>query len=122
MTRRSPMEFPSRCVATPVMIILSFATLVAGQDVPPAAADFSGLGGTRILIAVFDEAGKETRGQLLRFDAESLTMAAGGRELTFSRQDVRRVYQRGDSVVNGVRNGFISGLALGVLVGVTATD
>jgi hypothetical protein len=92
---------------------------VLNQD----AKDFSGLQGIRPSIIVIDEAGKETRGRLLRFDPESLTMmTAAGLESTFARRDVTRVYERGDSLKNGMMIGLATGAAIGIAAGVSGTD
>jgi hypothetical protein len=92
---------------------------VLNQD----AKDFSGLKGIRPSIVVIDGAGKETRGQLLRFDLESLTiMTAARSELTFERQDVARVYERGDSLKNGMMIGLVTGAVIGIAAGVSGTD
>lgn len=100
-------------VATPTALAQTM------QGVPE---DFSGLGRNGSSIIVVDDAGKETRGRLLRFDLESLTMTVEGRDLTFERQHVTRVYQRGDSLKNGMTIGLVTGAVVGIAAGVSGTD
>jgi hypothetical protein len=103
-------------------VCLFAAADVSAQTPQGVTGDFSGLADTRPSIAVIDDAGKETRGRLLNFDPDRLTMRAGGHDLTFDRQHVTGVYQLGDSLKNGARNGFIIGAALGIAAGAAGTD
>lgn len=98
---------------------LLLATVASAQTVPPAQ-DFTSLGATRTSIDVVTDTGTETRGRLLRFDAESLTMNGHGRDITFDRQHVARIYQRGDSLKNGTLIGLGVGAALGMSAGLGA--
>lgn len=104
-----------------VFVISAVATPAAqAQSTASGADDFSALMGTRSSIIVIDDAGKETRGRLLRADRESLTMTAAGRELTFERQQVTSVYERGDSLKNGMYIGLVTGAAVGIAAGVSS--
>jgi hypothetical protein len=105
-----------------LLIGLFAAVDLSAQTAPGVTGDFSGLADTRPSIAVIDDAGKETRGRLLSFDPDRLTLRVGGRDQTFDRQHVTGVYQLGDSLKNGARNGFIIGAALGVTAGAAGTD
>src|SRR5687768_3336865 len=105
-----------------ILVILSATPAAVAQTIPGVTEDFSGLGQTRPSISVIDQTGKETNGRLLRFDANSLTMTAGDRDLTFDRQEVAKVYQRGDSLKNGMTIGLVTGAALGFAAGVSTTE
>jgi hypothetical protein len=85
-----------------------------------AEQDFSGLAGTRTSIEVIGDTGSATRGRLLRFDANSVSLESGHREITFDRRQVARIYQRGDSLKNGMFIGLGVGAALGSTVGLTS--
>jgi hypothetical protein len=98
------------------------ATVQASAQTPRVADDFSALAGTGPSIVVLDDAGKETKGRLVRFDPQSFTMTAGGRDLTFDRQHVTRVYQRGDPLKNGMLIGLVTGAAIGFAGGVSISD
>lgn len=116
------MNIHLRSVRFAVLVSLFATPAALAQTVSGVAQDFSGLEGTRSSIVVIDDAGNETTGRLLRFDAESLTMTAAGRDVTFDRQHVTRVYQRGDSLKNGMIIGFVTGAAFGIAAGVGGTD
>jgi hypothetical protein len=49
-------------------------------------------------------------------------MTAAGLELTFARRDVTRVYERGDSLKNGMMIGLVTGAVIGIAAGVSGTD
>ena len=116
------MSFSMRSLAL-VFVISAVATPAArAQTTASGAEDFSALVGTRSSLIVIDDAGKETSGRLLRADRESLTMTAAGRELTFERQHVTSVYERGDSVKNGMYIGLVTGAAVGIAGGVSSTQ
>jgi hypothetical protein len=70
-------------------------------------------------IDVVADTGKETRGRLLRFDADSLTIEGRDGEVSFDRRQVARIYQRGDSLKNGMWIGLGIGAALGSAIAVT---
>jgi hypothetical protein len=94
------------------------ATTTSAQSAQATAQDFGALAATRTAIDVVADTGKETRGRLLRFDADSLTMEVRDREVSFERQHVARIYQRGDSLKNGMWIGVGIGGALGTAVAV----
>ena len=66
-------------------------------------------------VFVLDDAGVETRGQLLRLDPDAIVVLVDGSERRFETQRVARVSRRGDSLKNGARNGLIVGIVAGVL-------
>jgi hypothetical protein len=105
-----------------LLISLFAAPAALAQTVQGVAEDFSGLAEPRASIVVIDDAGRETRGRLLHFDPESLTMTAAGRDLTFDRQHVASVYQRGDSLTNGMMIGLVTGAGFGFASGAFGTD
>lgn len=100
----------------------AFCVVTASALTVPAANDFSGLAATRTSIEVIGNAGNKTRGRLLRFDADSLTLESGRREVTVNRRDVSQIYQRGDSVKNGMLIGMGIGVALGTTVAFPPTE
>jgi hypothetical protein len=85
------------------------------------APDFSSLA-ARHPVIVADDSGAETNGQLVRFTAEELTVRVNGQERTFARERVAAIFERGDSVKNGMRNGFLTGAALGVIPAIRKTQ
>lgn len=90
-------------------------------EVQGGVEDFTGLLGHRAVIVV-DGAGVETRGRLLRFGPEAMTVVVKGKDVVFDRQRVAAVFERGDSVRNGARNGFLAGAAVGIATGVSKTQ
>lgn len=104
-----------------VLVGWVFAARTASAQSAPAGQDFGALAATRTAIDVISDTGEQTRGRLLRFDANSLTMESHHREIRFDRQHVAKVYQRGDSLKNGMLIGLAAGAALGIAAGVTAT-
>lgn len=103
------------------LICLFAVSEASAQTAQGVAEDFSGLRGGRA-IAVIDDSGKETRGRLLRFTPDSLTMTVDGRDLVLDRQHVTTIYERGDSLKNGMRIGLLAGAAVGIAAGVIGTD
>lgn len=55
---------------------------------------------------------------MLRFTAESLAMQVAGREVVFERRGVRTVFERGDSLRNGMKIGAIAGGSFGAFIGI----
>lgn len=96
------------------------ATTASAQTAEQTGQDFRVLGATRTSIDVVADTGHVTRGRLLRFDADSLTMEADHREITVDRQHVARVYQRGDPLKNGMLMGLAIGAAWGIAGGAMA--
>jgi hypothetical protein len=107
-----------RCL---VLVGCVFTATTASAQSAPAGQDFGALAATRTAIEVVSDAGKETRGRLLRFDANSLTMESHHHEITFDRQHVAKVYQRGDSLKNGMLIGLAVGAASGIFAAVATT-
>ena len=66
-------------------------------------------------VFVLDDAGVETRGQLLRLDPDAIVVLVNGSERRFDTQRVARVSKRGDSLKNGAVNGLVVGITLSVL-------
>jgi hypothetical protein len=66
-------------------------------------------------VFVLDDAGVETRGQLLRLDPDAIVVLVNGSERRFDTRRVARVSKRGDSLKNGAVNGLIVGIGLSVL-------
>jgi type IV secretory pathway TrbD component len=62
-------------------------------------------------VFVLDDAGVETRGQLVRLDPDAIVVLVNGAERRFETRRVERVSKRGDSL----RNGAIAGLAAGIV-------
>ena len=83
--------------------------------------DFTSLA-ARHPVIVADDSGAETKGQLVRFTAEELTVRVDGRDRTFARERVAAIFERGDSVKNGMRNGFLAGAVLGVIPAIRKTQ
>lgn len=97
---------------------LLLASLVGMCAVSEAAAQaaavgdsFSDLAG-RPTITVVDESGRETKGRLLLFTPDALTMAVNGQDIVFDRQKLSAVYAHGNSVKKGMIIGVLSGPAL----------
>ena len=66
-------------------------------------------------VYVIDDAGRETVGQLLRLEQDSLVMIVNQMERRFEAQQVRRIEKRGDSLKNGVVIGAIIGVVVGAV-------
>jgi hypothetical protein len=62
-------------------------------------------------VFVLDDAGVETRGQLLRLDPDAIVVLVNGSERRFDTARVARVSKRGDSL----KNGALIGLAVGIV-------
>jgi hypothetical protein len=100
-------------------VCLFIASGASAQTAEPRH-DFSSLAATQTSVDVIADSGRQTRGRLLRFDAESLTLESDRREITFDRQHVAQVYQRGDSLKNGMLIGLGIGAGMGVVTGTTS--
>lgn len=83
--------------------------------------DFGTLVKGRAVIVV-DDSGRETHGRMLRLTADALTMTVDGRDRTLARQKVSAIFEQGDSVKNGMRNGFLAGAVVGIAAGVSKTQ
>jgi hypothetical protein len=66
-------------------------------------------------VFVLDDAGVETRGQLLRLDRDAIVVLVNGSERRFETRRVARVSKRGDSLKNGAIAGLVFGLVTGAL-------
>jgi hypothetical protein len=106
----------SRLLTWTLVVGMCGARAASAQSAP-APQDFSGLAATRTSVEVIGNAGNRTSGQLLRFDAESVTLKSGRGEVTFDRRQVSRIYQRGDSLKNGMFVGVSVGVGLGSAMG-----
>jgi hypothetical protein len=94
-----------------VVVWVSLATPVAAQAQPPTFERFPT---NHPIVHVMDDTGIETTGQLLRFEASSLTITTQNGEVSFDQRHVRTVDRR-DSVTNGVVIGAIAGAVFGGL-------
>jgi len=65
-------------------------------------------------VYVVPEGGAEIRGRLIAFDQDSIAVWIDGKRWSFQRDDIRRIYRRGDSLNNGLRIGFLAGGVAGV--------
>ena len=90
---------------------------VAGAQTP--VSDFASLPSDHPTVFVVDDSGMETKGRLLRFDAASVTLLVNKAEVRFERQQVNWIYERGDSLKNGMINGLTTGVVLALLAAVT---
>jgi hypothetical protein len=102
------------------LAVLSGLTVSAGAQ--ELAGSFDQL---RVLVApgqtitVVSADGSSVKGQVLALSPSSLRMAVGGVTRDFAERDVEQVRQRRpDSLANGARNGFFTGVGLGVLGGI----
>jgi len=94
-----------------ILALTLVPSIVCGQE---TAKGWPGLNATRLpTVFVLDNAGRETKGKLLRLDADSLVILAGGTERRFEAGDVRRIEKR-----DGLKNGAIIGTVFGALVGI----
>jgi len=103
-----------RWLSLVVLIGLCVVSEVAAQTAQEPAGGFTGLKEGRTVV-VIEESGAETRGQLRRFTPDALTLTQEGRELVFQRQQVVAVYERGDSLMNGLLIGLAAGAVLGAV-------
>lgn len=62
------------------------------------------------IVFVLPEHGAETKGRLIAFDPDSLTLAIDGRRIVFQRDEILRIYRRGDTVRNGMGWGAMAGI------------
>ena len=100
------------------LISLCAISGASAQTAPGGAEGFSALLGGNDII-VIDDSGRETKGELLRFTPENLTLAVKGREVAFDRQHVAAVYERTNGVKKGMILGLLSGPALGLAAAIT---
>lgn len=94
---------------------------VAAQPAPSGPADFSGVGRSR-KVAVVDDAGRETRGRVLRVQPDVLTLSVDGRTVVFALRDVAAVHGIGDPLRNGMLIGLAVGGGFGILAGAVGTE
>jgi hypothetical protein len=96
------------------MVLLALALtprLVSAQD---TTQKWPGLSISELsTVYVLDDTGAETSGKLVRLNADSIVILAGGGERTFDAARIRRVQKRGDSIRNGVIIGAVVGVVLG---------
>jgi hypothetical protein len=83
--------------------------------------DLTTLGSGRTMI-VADESGRETEGQLLSISSDELTMTVDGMDRRFTRQQVAALYERGDSIKNGMLVGLLAGTGAGFVAGIMKDD
>lgn len=102
---------------------IRIATFAALLSTPAAAraqsvADrWPGLNVTALqTVYVTDRDGRQTEGQLVGFDPDSVLVVVNGAEERFARERVARIDRRGDSL----RNGALIGAGLGVTFGLLA--
>jgi hypothetical protein len=89
---------------------------VSAQTAPKQTEDFSGIANGRTVI-VTDDTGLQTKGSILRFTPDQLTMRVQDRDVSFERRNVVTVFERGDSLKNGMKIGGIAAGALGAVIG-----
>ena len=65
-------------------------------------------------VYVLDDRGVETRGRLLRLDSEAVVLLVADAERRFDIGHVQRVDRRGDSLKNGAITGLLVGVGLGL--------
>lgn len=100
-----------RCVL--VLVVLLIPGALHAQEPEPA---WKGLDRSALsTVFVLDDAGVETRGQLLRLDRDAIVVLVNGSERRFETERVARVSKRGDSLKNGAVAGLVFGLVTGVL-------
>jgi hypothetical protein len=110
-------SFPAHVLYTALFICLGTLSDASAQPARGAASDFSSLDRARD-IAVVDDAGSETKGRLVRFTPESLTMKmVDGRERVFERPYVATIHAVGDPLKNGMVYGLLVGAPLGIVAG-----
>lgn len=66
-------------------------------------------------VYVLDDAGVESRGRLVQFSPESLTLLVDGTERHFEAGHIVRIDRRGDSLRNGALIGAIVGAGMGLV-------
>jgi hypothetical protein len=110
-------------IAALMLLRLSSASAQTRQAPEPTTVeDFSTLAAPGTKVSVVDDAGHETRGRVLRFGPEALTIEVRRREVTIDRPNIAQIYQRGDSLKNGALRGLVTGGLLGVFAGVTVQN
>jgi hypothetical protein len=83
--------------------------------------DLTTLASGRTMI-VADTTGRETEGQLLSLSSDGLTMTVDGQDRRFTRQQVAALYERGDSIKNGLIIGLVAGGVAGFATGASKDD
>ena len=83
--------------------------------------DFRALPRGRV-VSVVSTSGVETSGRLLRFTTEEVTLENGGRDRTYSRQQIAAIFDRGDSIKNGMILGLVTGFGAGFIKGAMKDD
>ena len=123
IVERTSSSAPGRLPALLLGSLMSVFALreASAQTTPVVVDDFTGLEGAQTIVVV-DNAGHETKGQLLRFSPDQLTMTVDGRNLVFDRQQVTTVHAIGDSLKNGMLIGLFTGIAVGVVTGAVGTE
>jgi hypothetical protein len=118
MVERVPSSAPGRLPALILAALMSLPGLCAAsaQTTKVVVNDFTGLDGAESILVV-DDAGHATKGHLLRFSPDQLTIKVDGRDLVFDRQQVTSIHAVGDSLNNGMLIGQFTGVAIGVAAG-----
>ena len=100
-------------------VLINFGVIAVASARQPVGdpQDFSAVGSGRT-VAVITESGLRTEGRLLRFTPDALVLAVRTGEAVFERRDVSSVYERGDSLRNGMKKGAIAGGGFGAFIGV----
>jgi hypothetical protein len=93
------------------LTLLLCASIAEAQSVPDT---FDRLPLRDVDVYVVPDGGVEIKGRLIAFDQDSIAVWIDGRRWTFQRDDIRRIYRRGDSLTNGLRIGALAGGAAGV--------
>ena len=100
----------------PYLILFASVLLPSAVWAQEGTESWPGLDASRLsTVYVTDDTGKETVGQLLRLQHDSVVILADQIEHRFEAQHVWRIQKRGDSLKNGVLIGAIVGAAVGVL-------
>lgn len=115
----APGRLPALCLAS--LISLLGLCVASAQTTEVVVGDFSDLGGAETIIVV-DDVGHATKGHLLRFSPDQLTMTVDGRNLVFDRQQVTTIQAVGDSLKNGMLIGLFTGIAIGSGAGLAAAE
>jgi len=82
--------------------------------------DFTSLATRPVTVA--DDTGTETTGSLVSLTADEVTVRTNGQDRSFARERVAAIFERGDSVKNGLSIGFVTGFSLGMAAGVSKTQ
>lgn len=83
--------------------------------------DLTPLASGRTMI-VADGSGRETDGHLLSLSSDGLAMTVDGQARIFTRQQVAALYERGDSIKNGLILGLVAGGVAGFAKGASKDD